>query len=142
MGVEYVPYPHEKLLGNLGGVEPVPNSHTVQGGGVHLYRLLTIAEILRASPRPGRCDKNFCDGSFCNASFCRLALIFVFVHPTQQWSSQSSRFAIGRYTYRYTCIFICIRCCNSPYPIFCSICTINSELTSIPDLYHIHVTVH
>jgi len=85
-----------------------PNSHTVQDGGMHLYRWLTIAEILRASSRPGRCDENFCDGSFCGASFCSLSLIFSFVHTIQQRSSQSNRFAIGRYTYRYTCIFICI----------------------------------
>jgi len=89
-----------------------PNSHTVQGGCVHLYRLLTIAEILRASSRPGRCDENFCDGSFCAASFCHPALMFVFVHPTQQRSSQSSRLPIGRYAYKYICIFICIRCCK------------------------------
>jgi len=81
--------------------------------------LLTIAEILRASSRPGRCDENFCDGSFCGASFCRLALMFSFVHTTEQRSSQSSRFAIGRYTNRYTCIFICIRCCKRCY---CALC--------------------
>jgi len=28
--------------------------------------------------------------------------MLVFVHPAQQWSSQSSSFAIGRYTYNYT----------------------------------------
>jgi len=43
-----------------------------------------IAEILRASSRPGRCDENFCDGSFCGASVCRLALMFSFVRTTQQ----------------------------------------------------------